>query len=359
VAQVLASGHLVAGAQVQRLESLLATRLGGHVACAAVSSGTAALELALRAVGVEPGKVGEVIVPAIGFPAPLNIVERLGARPVVVDVRPDDWALDPQAVQRALTPRTLAIVGIDPFGASAPWPALEAIATQAGVALVEDAACALGAVEPSTGRPCGTFGDIACFSFHPRKIVTTGEGGAVLSRQPSLLARARAEANHGMRPGESLAERFSQIGANYRLSEVHAALGVEQMERLDELLQARRSVATAYATEWGDLPAKVLSALYWPQSAVQSFVCVLEPGIDRDRVIAELASLRIEATVASYAAHRLPYYAQKYGWPSQAFPVANAIFERGLTLPCYPGLCYEEVAWVCESLRRVFANIGA
>ncbi|MDX6519337.1 MAG: hypothetical protein QOF50_2183 [Gaiellaceae bacterium] len=236
--EVLDSGQLTMGSKVVELEELLAAACGVEHAVA-VSSGTAALHLAVLALGLAEGD--EVLVPAYTFPATANVVALAGARPVLVDVDPATLNLDPAKVYEAVTPRTRAVLAVHLFGRPLDWEELQN-AVPPDVRLLEDAAGALGA--QWRGMPCGGLGEMACLSFHPRKVVTTGEGGAVTTSSDELADAIRRMRNHGIEPGEF---EISEPGLNYRLSDILCAVGIPQLRRLDELLAARRSVAERYA----------------------------------------------------------------------------------------------------------------
>lgn len=338
VAEVLASGHLVAGARVAAFEAALAERVAGQPV-AATSSGTAALHLALLALGV--GQGDEVVVPGVTFPAPASVVEAVGARAVAVDVDPLRWALDPARLAGAVGPATRAVVVVHPFGVPADVQAVRAALQGAArpVAIVEDAACALGAAGP--GGPCGTLGDVACFSFHPRKVVTTGEGGAVTSPDAALVARVRRLRNHGLGdvatadPGA----RFVEWGLNYRMTDVHAAVGLGQLARLDALVAERAALAerarVGLAGCWG---IALLPGLFLPGAVAQSLVGLLALGTDRAAFFQALRGYGVEATVATYAIHRLAAWAGRSWARDGALPLSGAIHDRGVTLPLWPGM---------------------
>ena len=363
VAAVLASGHLVQGARVAAFEAGLSARLAGQPV-AATSSGTAALHLALVALGVGPGD--EVVVPGVTFPAPANVVEAVGARAVAVDVDPERWALDPTGLASAVGPRTRAVIVVHPFGVPADVAAVRAALGALGrtVPIVEDAACALGASTPD--GPCGTLGDVACFSFHPRKVITTGEGGAVTSADAALVERVRRLRNHGMGDAPAgatdlPAARFWEWGLNYRLSDVHAAIGVAQLGRLDALVAERATLATRARAGLGDSVA-LLPGLFADGAVVQSLVGLLPPGTSRARFLAELSARGIEATVATYAIHRLTPWAGRPWAHDDALPLSAAIHDCGVTLPLWPGMgedaMDEAVAAAREALAACQAGSG-
>ena len=238
VAEVLASGQLTMGPQVEAFERALA-RAVGTAEAVAVSSGTAAIHLALLALRIGPGD--EVIVPAYTFPATANAVELCGARAVLVDVDPETFLVRPELVADAVTSRTRAVLAVHLFGRPVAWEELQTAVPQ-DVVLVEDAAGALGA--SYRGTPCGALGLLACLSFHPRKIVTTGEGGAVTTDEAELAAAVRRLRHHGIAAGHPT--DIETPGFNYRLPDVLCALGLPQLERLESLLAARERVAGWY-----------------------------------------------------------------------------------------------------------------
>jgi len=346
IREVLATGMLVQGERVAAFEGGLAERLGTPHAVAC-SSGTAALHLALLALDIGPGD--EVIVPAFTYPATGNVVALCGATPVLVDVLPDTFAIDPEQVERHLSPRTRAILPVHPFGLSADFEPLLALAESSGAVLVEDAACALGATWHD--RPCGTLGRLGCFSFHPRKAITTAEGGLVATADTELAERVRCLRNHGLVRREGHVD-FVEAGLNYRMSEVHAAIGLVQLGKLDAAIADRRRVAAAYRATLADLPWLALPAE--PPGRVhvyQSYVVVVREGRDRDAVIAHLRAGGAEATIGTYALHLLDFYARTCGLRPDDLPVARRLYERTVSLPIYRGMPDEAIARVAELLH--------
>jgi len=333
VAEVIDSGQLTMGPKVEAFEAAIA-RAVGTAHAAVVSSGTAALHLALLALEIGPGD--EVIVPAYTFPATANAVELCGARAVLVDVDPDTFLVDPSAVAAAVTPRTRAVMAVHLFGRPVEWEALQTAVPQE-VAPVEDAAGALGARYRET--PCGALGVAACLSFHPRKIVTTGEGGAVTTDEAALDAAVRRLRHHGwVTLGEMPAPGF-----NYRLPDLLCAIGIPQLERLEELLAARERVADWYSERLGDL-VLTPSAAEGDRHGWQAYVVQLDR---RDEALAALREEGIEAQIGTWALHRLgPYRDQG------PFPGADRAFERALALPFATTTTEEEVERVVGVLAR-------
>jgi dTDP-4-amino-4,6-dideoxygalactose transaminase len=335
VAEVIATGQLTMGPQVAAFEAVLASAVGTAHAVA-VSSGTAALHLAMLALGIGPGD--EVIVPAYTFPATANAVELCGGRAVLVDVDPDTFDVDVAQVAAAVTPRTKAVLAVHLFGRPVDWEALQTAVPQQ-VALVEDAAGALGACY--RGRPCGALGLMACLSFHPRKIVTTGEGGAVTTDEAELADAIRRLRHHGIVPGGAF--DIPQPGLNYRLPDLLCAIGIPQVERLEALLAARERVAGWYAERLEHL-VLTPGAEEGDRHGWQAYVVQLER---RDEALAGLAAQGIEAQIGTYALHHLSAYRDR-----GSFPGADRAFARALALPFAATTTEDEVDRVCAVLQR-------
>ena len=335
VAEVLESGQLTMGPRVEEFERALADACGVEHAVV-VSSGTAALHLAVLALGIGPGD--EVIVPAYTFPATANVVALAGAKPVLVDVDPPTMNMRPEEVVRALTARTRAVLVVHLFGRPARWEELEA-AVPAGVELLEDAAGALGARRG--GRACGGLGRLGCLSFHPRKIVTTGEGGAVTTNDGEVADSVRRLRHHGIEPRGEFEIRGP--GLNYRLPDVLCALGIPQLARLEELLSERERLSAAYADLLSGV-AQVPAADEGDRHGWQAYVI----GIDRrDDALAALRGAGIQAQIGTYALHRLAAYANQ-----GPFPGADECYERALALPFHNRLTEGDVERVAQVLTR-------
>jgi perosamine synthetase len=334
IADVVRTGQLTMGPKVEEFERGIAAAVGTAHA-AAVSSGTAALHLALLALEVGPGD--EVIVPAYTFPATANVVELCGARAVLVDIDPDTFNLDVAAVAAAVTERTRVVMAVHLFGRPVEWEALQTAVPQE-VVLVEDAAGALGA--RYRGTPCGALGVAACLSFHPRKIVTTGEGGAVTTDEAVLDAAVRRLRHHGW---ATLGD-MPTPGFNYRLPDLLCAVGIPQLERLDALLAARERVAGWY-TERLEHTVLTPSAAEGDRHGWQAYVVQLER---RDVALAALRAAGIEAQIGTWALHRLaPYRAQG------EFPGADRAFEQALALPFSTSTTEAEVERVAAVLTSL------
>lgn len=332
--EVLESGMLTMGPKVAELEAELARACEVEHALA-VSSGTAALHLAVLALGLEPGD--EVLVPAYTFPATANVVALAGLKPVLVDVDPETMNIDPGQVR--VGPRTKAVLAVHLFGRPAPLEELPD-----GLPVLEDAAGALAARR--RGRACGSLGLLGCLSFHPRKIVTTGEGGAVTTNDEAIAAAVAAGRNHGWQsllPPDMPAPSF-----NYRLSDILCAVGLPQIRRLDELLAERTRVADGYTERLRDLPALLPRADEGDVHGWQAYVIQVD---ERDRVLAELRAQGIEAQIGTYAVHQLAAYRDQ-----GPFPAAARVFERALALPFHTRLTESDLDRVAEALDRLVSS---
>jgi len=347
VLDVLATGQLVQGAYVAQLEAALSRHLRQHVATC--GSGTAALALALRAVGVGPGT--EVVVPGFTWPSVANVVLSLGATLRVVDIDAETLNYDPQAMLSAVGPATRAVVPIHQFGIPAQVAPLVRALRGSGVRVVEDAACALGTV-CDDGAWAGTIGDAGCFSFHPRKIVTTGEGGAVTTAEAALDERVRVLRNHGQDPALGLA-RFVDVGLNDRMPEMSAALGIGQVDALSATLAARRTLGGAYIDGLAGLRSvRVPAGVCAPGNNFQSFVVELADPARRDAWMAALADAGVQTTIGTYALAAQPTF-QGAGVQSASTPNAMRAMASLVTLPLHGGMTSADVGRVVDTIRRM------
>jgi perosamine synthetase len=350
VREVLRSGWLTQGPKVAEFERVVADRLGVAHALA-TSSCTTGLHLALAALEIGPGD--EVLVPDFTFPATANVVLQQGATPVLVEVEAGTYNVDPGQLARHLTPRTRVVMPVHLFGLSADMTPVLGFAREHGLAVVEDAACALGATYRDAA--CGAMGDVGCFSFHPRKVITTGEGGMVVTNDDELAERLALLRSHGgvRREGRFT---FEAAGYNYRLSDVQAAIGIAQMRRLDEMLAARRHLAAALRDALGGVPGIEPPAVpAWDGHVYQAFVAMLDEGIERDAVIGALRERGVESTIGTYALHDQPFFAAAREPGAPRLPVSLAAFRRSLALPLYPSMGEPEVAQVADALREALA----
>jgi dTDP-4-amino-4,6-dideoxygalactose transaminase len=318
------------GPKVAEFELGLAAVCGVEHAVA-VSSGTAALHLAVLALGI--GRGDEVIVPAYTFPATANVVVAVGAKPVLVDVDPETMNLDPAEVE--VGPRTKAIVAVDLFGRPA---RIEQLPER--VAVLEDAAGALGARRQ--GRPCGGLGALACLSFHPRKIVTTGEGGAVTTNDAGIADAIRRMRHHGIEPHGDF--EIAHPGLNYRLSDILCAVGIPQLARLDELLTERTRIAAGYTERLRDV-VETPDADEGDVHGWQAYVIQVDGAREK---IAALRERGIEAQVGTYALHRLAAYRDQ-----GEFPGASRVFDRAVALPLHTRLTESDLDRVADAVTSL------
>jgi perosamine synthetase len=330
---VFESGALTMGPKVEELEQLVAAECGVEHAVA-VSNGTAALHLSVLALGIGAGD--EVIVPAYTFPATANVVALAGATPVLVDIDPETFNLDLARVADAVTPRTKAVLAVHLFGRPLEWYGLRA-AVPERVLLLEDAAGALGARR--RGRACGSLGVAGCLSFHPRKIVTTGEGGAVTTDDGEIAAAVRRLRHHGIGGDGDL----PSASTNYRLADILCAVGIPQLRRLDALLAERTRIAAGYTERLRDL-VDVPRADEGDVHGWQAYVIRL------DRKAEALETLRaegIEVQIGTYALHHLSAYRDQ-----GPFAGADAAFGRALALPLHGRLTDADLDHVAEGIAR-------
>lgn len=339
------------GGFVKRFEADIAKRLGAeHVL--AVSNGTVALHLAVLALGIGPGD--EVLVPNLTFAATINTVIQAGATPVIVDVDPRSWNMDPAAAAAALTPRTKAIMPVHLYGQPAEMDALMALAKAHGLFVIEDAAEAMGSAYK--GRPCGAIGDAGTFSFFSNKLITTGEGGAVVFRDAAVAQRARRLRDHGM----DAAKRYwhIEVGYNYRLTNLQAAVGCAQLERLDHFLARKLEIARQYGEKLGQVAGLTLPAVlpdhmnsYWAYSVIGDFAAI---GITRDEFMGRLDKAGIETRPLFYPLHVMPPYRSYAG--NRDFPVTTRLSDGGISLPSAVTLTAAEIGYISGVIERQFAT---
>ena len=364
----LETGWVVQGPHVAAFERRFGEYTGSRHAVA-TSSCTTALHIALAALGVRAGD--EVIVPAFTWISTANAAEYLGARPVFCDVDHSTYNVLPSAVEAAITEQTVGIVPVHLFGLPADLDPIMAVAEARSLWVVEDAACSLGGWYH--GRHTGTIGDVGCFSFHPRKSITTGEGGMLTTQDDDLASLARSLRDHGATrsdherhssSGSFLLSTYPHLGFNFRLTDIQAALGVAQMDRLADILEARATAAARYDEllkdlDWLRTPAVPSECVH----GYQAYVTLFAPedptpsniGRLHDRRNAVMASLEREGIATrqgTHAAALQDYYAEKYSIRPEDFPNAWASDQLTLALPLYPQLTTDEQEMVVDALRR-------
>lgn len=339
----LDSKWVTQGPMTERFEQLVGETCGARHTLATTSC-TAALHLATMALDLGPGD--EVIVPAFTWVTSAYSAEYVGAKVVFADIDPRTFNIDPASFEAAITSRTKAVIAVHLFGLAAPMDEIMVIARKHGIAVIEDAACAIGT--SYRGKPVGTVGDIGCFSFHPRKVITTGEGGAVTTQNDALGMAVRSLRNHGasglpdpeVEPhGPWSMAVFDRLGFNLRLSDIQAAVGIAQMAKLPRLLAERRARAGRYLETLKDC-GDLLMPSNDPGHTYQSFVVSIREGgrKRRNHVMAEMARNAISTRPGTHAVHRLGYFREKYGCTPDAFPNAAAAEDITITLPILPGM---------------------
>lgn len=352
VAEVLASGVLSLGPMLARFERELAEWVGAPHA-SAVSSGTAGLHLAIRAAGIAAGD--EVVTSPLSFVASANVMAYENATPVFADIDPVTLNLDPAKARAAVTPRTVGLLPVHLFGAAADMPAIESIAADHDLWIVEDACEAVGARD-SEGKQVGTRGHAAVLGFYPNKQIATGEGGMVLCGDEATKKAIDSERNQGRAPDMGWLDH-ERLGYNYRLSDVAAAIGVAQVEKLSAMLEQRAGVASWYTELLGQLGGVTTPA---PNEGAARrswfvYVCQLPSGVDRDEVIGRLKSEGVSSKPYMPVIHLQPYYRERYGYAPGDFPVAEDVASRSLALPFYPSMHRGDVERAVAALEKAIS----
>ena len=357
VTAVLRGSRLSLGPKLEEFERAVASYIGTAEAVA-VNSGTSALHLALRGFGVSENH--EVLVPSFAFIAVANAVRFQGATPVFVDIEPQTLNLDPRKLEQAITPQTRGIIVVHTFGVPAALEEILEIAKRHHLFVIEDACEALGA--EYGGRKVGSFADAGVFGFYPNKQITTAEGGMLVSNNPAVAALARKLRNQG-RSGSGEWLEYQELGYNYRISELHCALGIEQLKRLDSILERREAVAREYHRRLSNHPMLELPAMEMPCRRISWFVFVVrlrEPfrAAHRDRVIQEMAARGIACGRYFAPIHLQPAYRTQ---PHRCMDLmeTEAVAPRTLALPFFSRISNEEIEAVCQVLREVTGKIRA
>jgi perosamine synthetase len=352
VLAVLRSGRLSLGPALTEFEQAFAARLGAAHACA-VSSGTAGLHLALRAVGVSDAT--EVVTSPFSFVASANVALYERARPVFADIDPVTLNLDPAAATAAVTERTAAVLPVHVFGYPADIPALEGI----GLPIVEDACEALGALH-ADGTPVGHGAHPAVFGFYANKQLTTGEGGMVTTSDAAVKAGIDSERNQGRAPDMGWLDH-DRLGFNYRLSDLACALGLAQLQRLDAMLDARAHVAGLYRQALAGIEGLDLPCLDAGGRRRGWFVFVVQlpRGVDRDGTVRALGAEGIPSKPYFPAVHLMSFYRERFGHREGEFPVCEDVAARSIALPFFPAMSEGQVARVAQTLRGVLGHVGS
>ncbi len=347
VVEVLQSGRLALGPKAEEFEHHFIEYLGVKHAVA-VSSGTSALHLIVRSLGLGPGD--EVLVPSFTFAASVNAILFEGATPVFVDIEPETYNLDPEDLERKITPRTKAIMVVDIFGHPAEWDAILEIAGRYGLRVIDDSCEALGA--EYKGNKLGQFGDAAAFAFYPNKQITTGEGGIIVTNDDEIAALCRSMRNQG-RPEMGSWLEHARLGYNYRMDEMSAALGVSQFKRLEQHLQKREQVAAMYTRRLQNV-AGVHPPRVKPHVRMSWFVYVvtLAEGLQRDPVMNYMERRGIPSRGYFAPIHTQPYIRERFGDLGGQLPRTEAIAQRTIALPFHNNLTFDEIEEVVAVLEE-------
>jgi UDP-4-amino-4,6-dideoxy-N-acetyl-beta-L-altrosamine transaminase len=361
VVQALRSDFLTIGPRVAAFERDL-ERVTGAAHAVVLSSGTAALHAAYAAIGLGPGD--EIITSPLTFAATANAALYLGARPVFVDVNPSTGNIDPGAVEAAITPATKAIVAVDFAGLPADYDALREIAQRHGLSLLSDAAHSLGATY--RGRSVGTLADATTLSFHPVKVITTGEGGAVLTADPDLAERVRGFRSHGIvrdparlrRVDGAWHHEMQSLGYNYRLTDLQAALGSSQLRKLDRFIERRRAIATRYQDAFAPFDSVMRPSVpAWAEPAWHLYVLRVAGDPARRRPFFEhLRAAGLGVQLHYIPVHLHPYY-EDLGYRRGMCPIAEDFSARSVSIPIFPGLTDDDVEYVVVVVSRAIEEV--
>lgn len=350
VAEVLRSPRLSLGPVAEAFEHAIAGHTGVDHAVA-VSSGTAALHLCIRALNIGPGD--EVLVPSFTFIAVANCVRYEQATPVFVDIEPTTLNIDPAKIEAAITPRTRAIIVVHTFGVPAEMDAIEQIAAKHNLLIIEDACEALGA--EYKGRKAGSFGHAAVFAFYPNKQITTGEGGMVVTQDAALASRIRALRNQGRYPSDDWFQH-TELGYNYRISEINCVLGLRQLQRLESILQQREHVARAYNQRLANHPHILLPPTDLPHRSISWFVYVIRLAESftrrrRDTILQHVTAKGIGCGRYFAPIHLQPAYTSRRTPP--ALPITEQVADRTIALPFFNRLSESEIQQACDTLTNL------
>lgn len=362
VVDVLQSDFLTCGPATAQFEEDLRTVTGARFVTA-VANGTAALHVACLAAGIKEGD--EVIVSPVTFAASANCVFYCGATPVFADIDPDTWNISPESIREKVTDRTRAVIAVDFGGVPVDADAIRQLCDEHDLVFIEDAAHSIGSA--LDGRPVGTLADITTFSFHPVKTVTTGEGGAVATDDPELARRVALFAKHGITRDASQMEHPDEggwyyeqleLGYNYRISDIQAALGSSQLKRLPEFKDRRQEIVRRYNEAFDQIPEVSYQVDIHPDETTRHLYCVRFDadalGVDRRFLFDALRAEGLGVNVHYLPVYRLPYY-ERLGYPADSCPEANAYYEQAVTLPLHCAMSDDDVENVIAAVEKVIA----
>jgi perosamine synthetase len=348
VVRVLKSGMLVQGPEVEQLEKSIASLIGVKH-CIAAANGTATLHMSLLAMGVGSGD--EVIVPAFSYIATANVVELTGAKCVFVDIDIETFNINARAIEKAITQNTKAIIVVHEFGLAADITKIRSIADKHGIPVIEDAACALGATQ--NDRHVGSFGRVGSFSLHPRKAISSGEGGLITTDDAELSEKLRILRNHGISMNNGKMD-FVAAGFNYRMTDFQAVLVTSQLKRLPDILKVKSELAAVYFEELNSTRIQLPTVSAGCNHTWQTFHVLLPDDLDQMQVISQLRSRGIGTNYGAQCIPYQTYYTEKYKLDSDAlFPNALRSFKKGLALPIYEKLSARDIRHVSQQLNEI------
>lgn len=354
VRKVLESGWVVQGPEVAAFEEEIAALVGVKYAIV-VHSGTAALHLALIALGIKSG--GAVFIPSFAWPSAANMTVQLGARPVLVDVDPVTYNVDVGDLSRQIEQcpirgwgKPKAIVPVHQFGQSAAMDQIFELAQRHNLIVIEDAACALGGT--CKGRPLGSMGSAGIFSFHPRKSISTGEGGAIVTDSEDVANLCRSWRNHGQMVGADRGRDMVAPGFNYRMTDIQAAMGRVQLSKLGRIADRRNQIATQYSQLLAGVSGIALPS-HSDGRCWQTYMVVLDEAISREQVIKKIAENGVQVDAGSIAAHCMSVYQSQFGYSQSDLPVSDRLHRQGLALPMHEQLSDADIVRVVECLKGV------
>lgn len=347
--EVLKTGNLVQGTQVLNLEKQIAQYLNVSE-CVAMTNGTSTLQLTLLALGIGTGD--EVIVPALSYIATANVVELVGAKPIFVDINIDTFNLNTALIEKAINERTKAIIVVHEFGLACDLFSVKAICDEHNIHMIEDAACALGALEGESYA--GTIGIAGSFSFHPRKAITSGEGGAIVTNDVELASKLRALRNHGLDPDNKVNMDFIIPGFNCRMTDFQAALLGNQMKRINAIIDKKQKIAQRYLDEINNPKIKLPQVPPNKTHSWQTFHVVVAHPLTQKSVIATLKSNGIGVNYGAQCMPDQTYFKNKYKDNSKEdFPMAYKAYKQGIALPIYEKLTDTQVSKIIDSVNRL------
>lgn len=348
IKKVFDSKYLVQGDKVEEFENQIKEYLGVKNVIA-VSSGTAALHLALLA--IEIGEGDEVIVPDFTFPATANVVEIVGATTKFVDIKLDSLCIDADKIEEKITENTKAIIPVHEFGQSADMDKIIELAKKYNLKIIEDAACALGC--EYNGKKVGTIGEIGCFSLHPRKAITTGEGGIIVTNNDEYAAKMRILRNHGLNYVNGKLQ-FTMVGLNYRMTNIQGAIGVVQMKKLESINRKRTELAKKYNELLKEVKSiRLPEEKEYGKHIWQTYHILLDEKIDRDKLILILKEKGIETNFGAYVVHKEPYYKDKYGNENDLYKNSIYAFDKGLALPLNTYMDDADIKYIKNTLMEL------